>query len=124
MEHSQFTYPEAIRYLAKKYNIEIEETELSQEEKEVANERESLFLVSEFAAKYFHDTLLNVEEGKAIGLSYFKERGFTNETIKKFNLGYSPTQWDAFTKEALGKGYKLEFLEKNRFDHSWRRQAI
>lgn len=112
MEHSQFTYPEAIRYLAKKYNIEIEETELSQEEKEVANEKESLFLVSEFAAKYFHDTLLNVEEGKAIGLSYFKERGFTNETIKKFNLGYSPTQWDAFTKEALGKGYKLEFLEK------------
>ena len=112
MEHSQFTYPEAIRYLAKKYNIEIEETELSGEEKEIANERESLYLISEFAANYFHDTLLNVEEGKAIGLSYFKERGFTNETIKKFNLGYSPTQWDAFTKEALGKGYKLEFLEK------------
>ena len=81
MEHSQFTYPEAIRFLAKKYNIEIEETELSNEEKEVANERESLFLVSEFAANYFHETLLNTEEGKAIGLSYFKERGFTNETI-------------------------------------------
>jgi len=112
MEHSQFTYPEAIRFLAKKYNIEIEETELSNEEKEVANERESLFLVSEFAANYFNDTLLNTEEGKAIGLSYFKERGFTNETIAKFKLGYSPTLWDAFTKEALGKGYQLEYLEK------------
>jgi DNA primase len=112
MEHSQFTYPEAIRFLAKKYNIEIEETELSNEEKEVANERESLFLVSEFAANYFHDTLMHAEEGKAIGLSYFKERGFTNETIAKFKLGYSPTVWDAFTKEALGKGYQLEFLEK------------
>lgn len=112
MEHSQFTYPEAIRYLAKKYNIEVEETELSDEDKVVANERESLFLVSEFASKYFHDVLLNSEEGKAIALSYFKERGFTNETIKKFGLGYSPSTWDALTKEALGKGYKLEFLEK------------
>ena len=112
MEHEKFTYPEAIRYLAKKYNIEIEETELTNEEKEVANEKESLFLVSEFAANYFHDVLLNQEEGKAIGLSYFKERGFNNDTIKKFQLGYSPETWDAFTKEALGKGYKLEFLEK------------
>lgn len=112
MEHEHFSYPEAIRYLAKKYNIEIEETELSDEQKEVANEKESLFLVSEFASKYFQDVLLNTEEGKAIAYSYFKERGFTNDTIKKFNLGYSPNQWDAFTKEALGKGYKLEFLEK------------
>jgi DNA primase len=112
MEHSQFTYPEAIRYLAKKYNIEVEETELSDEDKVVANERESLFLVSEFASKYFQDVLLNSEEGKAIALSYFKERGFTNDTIKKFGLGYSPSIWDALTKEALGKGYKLEFLEK------------
>ncbi|WP_395044625.1 DNA primase [Flavobacterium sp.] len=112
MEHSQFTYPEAIRFLAKKYNIEIEETELSNEEKEIASEKESLFLVSEFASNYFQDILLNSEEGKAIALTYFKERGFTNETIKKFSLGYSPTTWDALTKEALGKGYKLEFLEK------------
>lgn len=112
MEHEHFTYPEAIRYLAKKYNIEIEETELSNEEKEVANEKESLYLVSEFASKYFQDVLLNTEEGKAIAYTYFKERGFTNDTIKKFNLGYSPATWDAFTKEALGKGYKLEFLEK------------
>lgn len=112
MEHSQFTYPEAIRFLAKKYNIEVEETELSEEDKVVANEKESLFLVSEFASKYFQDMLLNSEEGKAIALSYFKERGFSNDTIKKFSLGYSPNQWDALTKEALGKGYKLEFLEK------------
>ena len=112
MEHEHFSYPEAIRYLAKKYNIEIEETELSDEQKEVANEKESLYLVSEFASKYFQDVLLNTEEGKAIAYTYFKERGFTNDTIKKFNLGYSPNQWDAFTKEALGKGYKLEFLEK------------
>ena len=112
MEHEHFTYPEAIRYLAKKYNIEIEETELTNEEKEVANEKESLYLVSEFASKYFQDVLLNTEEGKAIAYTYFKERGFTNDTIKKFQLGYSPNSWDAFTKEALGKGYKLEFLEK------------
>ncbi|PAM91822.1 DNA primase [Flavobacterium sp. IR1] len=111
MEHSQFTYPEAIRYLARKYNIEIEETEQSDAEKAMTDVRESMYLVSEFAAKYFHDVLLNSEEGKAIGLSYFKERGFTNETIKKFDLGYSPETWDALTKEALGKGYKLEFLE-------------
>ena len=112
MEHEHFTYPEAIRFLANKYNIEIEETEVSQEDKIEANEKESMYLVSEFAKTYFSETLLNTEEGKAIGLSYFKERGFTNETIAKFGLGYSPESWDAFTKEALGKGYQLEFLEK------------
>ena len=111
MEHSHFTYPEAIRYLAKKYNIEIEETVQSDEEKAITDVRESMYLVSEFAKDYFHNTLLQSEEGKAIGLTYFKERGFTSETIKKFSLGYSPETWDAFTKEALGKGYKLEFLE-------------
>ena len=111
MEHEHFTYPEAIRYLAKKYNIEIEETVQTDEEKANTDVRESMYLVSEFAKNYFQDTLLNTEEGKAIGYTYFKERGFTNETIKKFSLGYSPEAWDAFTKEALGKGYKLEFLE-------------
>lgn len=111
MEHSQFTYPEAIRYLANKYNIEIEETEQTDAEKAITDVRESMYLVSEFAKEYFHKTLLNSEEGKAIGLSYFKERGFTADTIKKFSLGYSPETWDALTKEALGKGYKLEFLE-------------
>ncbi|RAR71463.1 DNA primase [Flavobacterium aciduliphilum] len=112
MEHERFSYPEAIRYLAKKYNIELVETELSDEGKEAANERESLFLISEFANQYFQEMLFHSEEGKAIGLTYFKERGFTLDTIKKFNLGYSPNVWDALTKEALSKGYQLEFLEK------------
>ena len=112
MEHEHFTYPEAIKYLAKKYNIEIEETEQSSEEKEQANERESMYLVSEFAQKHFTKTLWESELGKAIGLSYFKERGFTDETIKKFGLGYSLDQWDAFTNVALEKGYQLNYLEK------------
>ena len=112
MEHEHFTYPEAIKYLAKKYGIEIEETEQTNEQKEQANERESLYLVSDFAKDYFHATLLKTEPGKAIGLSYFKERGFTDETIKKFELGYSTDQWEAFTSHAIQKGYKLEFLEK------------
>ncbi len=112
MEHEHFSYPEAIRYLANKYNIEVEETEQTDEEKEQANEKESMYLVSEFAQKYFHNTMLNTDEGQAIGYSYFKERGFNAETIKKFGLGYSPETWDAFSKEALGKGYKAEYLEK------------
>jgi len=115
MEHEHFTYPEAIRYLAQKYNIEIEETLKTDEEKAALDHRESMFLVSEYAQKYFHDILLNSEEGKAIGLSYFKERGFTRETIDMFGLGYSPESWDAFSKEALGKGYKLQFLESTGF---------
>lgn len=110
MEHEHFTYPEAIRFLAKKYNIEIEETVQTDEEKANTDVRESMYLVTEFAQKYFHNILLNSEEGKAIGYTYFKERGFTNDTINKFALGYSPETWDAFTKEALGNGYKLEFL--------------
>ncbi|NND88079.1 MAG: DNA primase, partial [Flavobacteriaceae bacterium] len=112
MEHEHFSYPEAIRYLARKYGIEIEETEQTNEEKEQASERESLYLVSEYAKKYFHQTLLKTEQGKAIGLSYFKERGFTPETIETFELGYSPDVWDAFTSEAIKKGYQLKFLEK------------
>ncbi|AKA35684.1 DNA primase [Flagellimonas lutaonensis] len=112
MEHELFTYPEAIRYLAKKYNIEVEETEQSTEEKEQANERESMYLVSAFAQQYFEDILWRSEPGKAIGHSYFKERGFTDETIKKFGLGYSLDEWEAFTKHALQQGYQLEFLEK------------
>jgi DNA primase len=111
MEHEKFTYPEAIRYLAKKYNIEIEETEQTAEEKANTDVRESLFLVSEFAKTYFEDQLHNTEQGKAIGYSYFKERGFTADTIKKFGLGYSPDVWDAFSKEAVSQGYKTEFLE-------------
>lgn len=112
MEHEHFTYPEAIRYLAKKYQIEIEETEVSTEEKVQANERESMYLVSEFAQQYFQDILIRHEKGKAIGLSYFKERGFTEDTIKKFKLGYSLDEWEAFTKEAIKNGYKLDYLER------------
>ena len=112
MEHEHYSYPEAIRYLAKKYNIEIEETEQSDEQKEQTGMRESMYLVSEFARNYFHDILLNSNKGKAIGLSYFKERGYLDETIKKFELGYGLDEWNSFTEEALAKGYQLEFLEK------------
>ena len=111
MEHEHYSYPEAIKYLAKKYNIEIEETEQSDEQKQQADERESMFLVSEFARDYFHKILLEDNQGKAIGLSYFKERGFTDETIKKFQLGYALNEWEAFTSEALNKGYNIKYLE-------------
>lgn len=111
MEQEHYSYPEAIRFLAKKYNIEIEETEQSDEQKHQADERESMFIVSEFARDYFHETLLENMQGKAIGLSYFKERGFTDETIRKFQLGYSLNEWDAFSSEALNKGYNLKYLE-------------
>ena len=112
MEHEHFTYPEAIKYLAKKYNIEIEETERTDEQKQQANERESMYLVNEYAQTYFQRIMLKTDQGQAIGLSYFKERGFTNATIKEFNLGYCLDDWQAFTDEALKKGYQLEFLEK------------
>ncbi len=112
MEHEHFTYPEAIKYLARKYNIELEETERTDEEKEQLNEQESMYLVSEYARQYFEETLWETEPGKAIGLSYFKERGFTEDTIRQFGLGYCLDKWDEFTKAALGKGYQLEFLQK------------
>jgi DNA primase len=112
MEHEHFTYPEAIKFLAKKYNIEVEETEQSNEDKQHANERESMYLVSEFACKHFQKTLYKTDKGQAIGLSYFKERGFTDQTIKKFNLGYALDEWQAFTDEALKQGYNIDFLEK------------
>ena len=112
MEHEHFSYVETIRYLAKKYNIELEETQSSDEEQQKNNEKESLYIVSEFARDYFQKILLDNEEGKAIGKTYFKERGFSDETIKTFQLGYSPNEWQAFTEEALKKGYKLEYLNK------------
>lgn len=111
MEHEHYSYPEAIKYLAKKYNIEIEETLQTDEQKEQMNERESMFLVSTFAKDYFHDVMLNTNKGKAIGLSYFKERGFREDIIKKFELGYCLDEWDAFTKQALKKGYDLKYLD-------------
>ena len=110
MEHEHYSYPEAIKYLARKYNIEIEETEQSDEQKQQLNERESMFVVSKFAAEYFHDLMLNTQQGKSIGLSYFKERGFRDDTIKKFDLGYCRDEWDNFTKAALTKGYDIKYL--------------
>ncbi len=112
MEHEHYTYPEALKYLARKYNIEIEETKLDDNQKKALNERESMYVVSEYARDYFHDILLNNEQGRAIGLSYFKERGYREETIKKFQLGYALDEWEAFTKAALSKAYELKYLEK------------
>lgn len=110
MEHEHYSYPEAIKFLAKKYNIEVEETVQTDQEKEQMNERESMFLVSNFAKEYFHDILMNSTQGKAIGLSYFKERGFNEDSIKKFDLGYCLDNWDSFTNEALKKGYDIKYL--------------
>ena len=112
MEHEHFTYPEAIRYLAKKYHIEIEETDLSPEEKQIKDTRESMFLVAQYAADFFKKNLWETQEGKSIGLTYFKERGFEDETLKKFALGYSPESFDALSKKAQNEGFKLDFLEK------------
>ena len=113
MEHEHFTYPEAIKYLARKYNIEIEETQVSSLDKEKASEKESLFIVSEYAKDFFIDTLFNSSEGKSIGFSYFKERGFSDETIKKYDLGYLPDKLNYFSKEAIANGYDPVFLEKS-----------
>ena len=112
MEHEHFSYPEAIRYLAKKYNIDIAETEQNDEQKAAASERESMYLVSNYAVSFFEDNIWNTPQGKAIGLSYFNERGFSEETIRFFQLGYSPNTWSAFTDAALKAGYQLNFLEK------------
>ncbi len=112
MEHEHFTYPEAIKYLAKKYNIEVEETVQTDAQKQEQDVRESMYLVNEFANKYFKEIMHETDQGKSIGLSYFKERGFTDQTIKKFDLGYALDEWDAFTNAALKKEYQLDFLEK------------
>jgi len=113
MEHEHLGYPEALKYLAKKYNIEVVEKEQTVEEIQQQNERESLLIVSKFANSYFQENLHKSDEGRAIGLSYFKERGFRDEIIKKFELGYSPEKRDALTSWAQKSGYKLEFLEKS-----------
>lgn len=112
MEHEHFTYPEAIRYLAKKYNIEIEETQQTDEEREKNSERESMFLVAQFAQEFFKESLWEGTEGKAIGLTYFKERGFSEKTIEDFGLGYSPSSISALSNAAKKGSHSLEFLEK------------
>ena len=114
MEHEHFTYPEALRYLAKKYNIKIEEKEQTAEEIMQQSIREKMFNINEFADKYFVDTLWNTEEGKTIGLEYFRERGYFDPIIQKFHLGYNPdaSHWDAFTSYAKENGYADELLEQ------------
>lgn len=112
MDHEHYTYPDALKYLAGKYSIDIEEEEQTPEQLQALNEQESLYHVSAFAQKYFSDLLLNDEQGKAVGLAYFKERDFNDETIKAFQLGYCKESWDDFTKQAVKNGYKSEYLEK------------
>lgn len=112
MEHEQLSYYEALKWLAKKYNIEIKEKEMTQEEKQVQNLRESLFVVNQFAMEYFQEILEKNPDGQSIGMTYFRQRGFRDDIIKKFQLGYCTDQRDAFAQAALQKGYKAEFLEK------------
>lgn len=112
MEHEQISYYEALKFLARKYHIEVQERELTPEEEAAKNDRESMFRVNEYAQKYFSDALQLHEDGKAIGLSYFRERGFRDDIIRKFQLGYSLDQRDAFTQTALQAGYKKDYLVK------------
>lgn len=112
MDHEKYSYPEALKFLANKYNIEVEETVQSPQNIEAQNARESLYIVSEYAANYFANELWTGEDGRAIGLSYFKERGFREDILKKFQLGYSPDAWDALIQSAVGAGHKEEYLEK------------
>lgn len=112
MKHEQLSYPEALKFLAKKYNIEVVEKEFTPEEKQAESERESMFIINEYARDYFMKTLHESHEGKAIGLSYFKERGFREDIIKKFQLGYGLDERNAFSVEALRAGFKQEFLIK------------
>ena len=110
MEHEHFTYPEALRWLAKRYNVELEEAEETDEMREARNERESLYIINEFARDWFVEQMWEHEEGQTIALSYFKERGFNESIIKKFQLGYNPDSFQAFTVIAEDKGYKTEYL--------------
>ncbi len=112
MEHEQYNYPEALRFLANKYSIEIEETAPDPKELEMKDEKESLYVINAYAQKYFSENLFESEEGKSIGLTYFKERGFTEDIIRNFQLGYSLSAWSSFSDEALAKGYKKEYLLK------------
>jgi DNA primase len=112
MDHEKYSYPEALKYLAQKYHIEVEETVQSPQNIEAQNARESLYIVSEYAAGYFSNELWTGNDGRAIGLSYFKERGFREDILKKFQLGYSPDIWDALIQSAVGAGHKEEYLEK------------
>jgi DNA primase len=112
MEHEHTSFVETIKYLGEKYHIHIEEEEMTPEMLQKKSERESLMVISEFAAKFFTDTLHNTDEGKSVGLGYLRQRGIRDDIITKFQLGYSPEKYNAFTTEALKKGFKLEYLQK------------
>jgi DNA primase len=112
MEHEHLTYIEALKYLAKKFNVEVVEKDENPEEAALRNRRESLMIVSGYAQQYFSSYLMNENEGRTVGLAYFRERGFRDDTIKKFQLGFCPDQKDFFTQNALKNGYKMEFLEE------------
>ena len=112
MAHEQLSFPDALRYLARKYGIEIRERELSDEEKQAQSERESLFIVNQFANDYFRHTLRQTEQGRTVGLAYLRSRGFRDDIIEKFQLGYCEDSHDAFAKEALAKGYRKDYLLK------------
>lgn len=111
MEHEKYAYPEALKYLAQKYHIEVEETERSPEQLVAQDRRESLFIVTNWAGKFFMETLWDTEDGRTIGLNYFRERGYRDDIIKKFELGYSPEAWTALYDRAKAEGHKDEFLE-------------
>ena len=113
MEHEQLSYPDALRWLAKKYHIEIKERELTDEEKREESIRESLFIINQYALQFFNETLHSTDEGKAIGLNYFLHRGLREETIRKFGLGYSPERRDSFAKKATAAGYNPELIAKS-----------
>ena len=113
MEHEQMTYPEALRWLANKYHIEVQERELSKEEREAENDRESMFIVNERAAKYFEDILHNNVDGLAIGMQYLRKRGFRDDIIRKFRLGYDLSQVDALPNQMLKEGFKEKYLMQN-----------
>jgi DNA primase len=112
MEHEHLTYPEALKYLARKYHIEVVEKELSQEELEKQNERESLLIVTAYASRHFTENLFQTPEGISVGLTYFRERGFRQDTLKKFEVGYSSEKRDEFSKKAIDEGYRQDFLVK------------
>ncbi len=128
MDHEHFTFPEALRYLAKKYNLEVEEIVPSAEQEEAQQYHESLFIVNQYAQQFFQDQLFDTPTGKSVGLSYFKERGFLEDTVRKFGLGFAPDQKDVFTSKAVSEGYNIELLRKlgltTQFDRDFFRNRV
>src|SRR5690606_11085625 len=112
MELEKYSYPEAIRYLADKYGVAVEEVERSPAQLAAQDKRESLYVLSNWASKYFKEQLWDTDSGRSIALSYFKERGYTDDIINKFDLGYSPDQWTALSDDAIKDGFQKEYLKE------------